>query len=93
MTPTNFPQANARFGPPETYDESQIATIYAHNRVIQGGTLDGDTQVIVAWKPSAAEAMEIFQGKPIYLSMIGGLAPHCLTTSFEDAIRSSGNEP
>lgn len=86
MTPFRFPEANTNFGPPPGLDESQVRTIPAFVAGVKGGNLDGSTCVIVAWKPSAEEIAEIQKGAAIYVNMVGGLAPHFLTTSFKEAI-------
>lgn len=83
MTPIHFPEANTRFGPPAGYDESQVATIHVHQRIIEGGSCDGWNQVIAAWQPSPEDLERINAGGPIFISMVGGLAPHFLSTDFE----------
>ena len=85
MTPTNFPQMTTRFGKPEDWHDEQCKPIGAFVGEIQGGTLDGLQQVVVAWQPSPDEIAEILGGKPVFLTMVGGLAPHFLTTNFEAA--------
>lgn len=88
MEPVKFPQCNARYGPPEGYAESQIRTIHAfHGKA--ANSLDGDKIVIVAHKPSAEDIARINAGEPIFLTMVGGLMPHCLTTKFEEAINTA----
>lgn len=86
MTPTNFPEANTQFKAPSDMDESQVATIPAHVCEVRGGSCDGVPMVVVAWMPSEQEIRDIVAGKPIFLSMFGGLSPHYLTTSFEQSI-------
>lgn len=81
MTPTTFPQANTNFGPPPDLDASQCGTIPAYVGNIQGGNLDGSRCVIVAWQPSAADLHRLNVGAPIFLMMIGGLAPHQVSTN------------
>lgn len=87
MTPINFPEANCKFSPPSDLEESQCMTIYAHRGEARGGSVDGSQLVIVAWKPDAAEMADIVAGKPIFLSVMGGLPPHFLTTDFKQANR------
>lgn len=87
MTPINFPEANKPFGPPQGLEESQVATIPAYIGEIVGGSCDGLTQVVVAWQPHTIDVERIVAGKPIFISMIGGLAPHFPSTSFEEATR------
>lgn len=85
MSPVDFPQSNKPFGPPPEYAESQVRTIMDYLGVIQGGSMDGCTQVVVAWKPTKEELDRMILGEPVFISMIGGLAPHFLSTSFEEA--------
>lgn len=85
MIPTTFPEANVRFGPPDGMEESQVMSIPAHVCEAKSGSCDGVQMVVVAWLPSAEELRDMQQGKPVYLSMIGGLAPHFLTTDFKQA--------
>jgi len=86
MTPINFPEANTQYGPPKDMTESQVATIPAFAGEVRSGSCDGVHIVVVAWTPTAEELRDIMDGKPIFISMFGGLAPHYLTTSFEQAI-------
>jgi hypothetical protein len=86
MTPIEFSQANSAFKAPNDLDESQCFTIPAHQRIIVGGNLDGARQVIVAWKPTELDLERLNKGEPIFISMLGGLAPHFLTTTFEEAL-------
>lgn len=85
MIPIEFPQANHRFGPPEGMNEEQVRTIHAHVHEVQGGGNDGIVSVTCAWLPSAKDLERIMNGGPIFVTMFGGLAPHCITSSFEDA--------
>ena len=85
MSPATFPQANCGFTAPSDMDESQVLTIYGDQGIIQGGNLDGSHFMVVAWKPTAEELQTLQQGGLVYLSMLGGLAPHFLTVSFAEA--------
>lgn len=85
MTPANFPEANTRFGPPEGLAESQVATIHAYDGRVRGGSLDGERVVVTAWHPSVDELLQLARGQPIFLSFIGGLPPHMVTTDFAKA--------
>jgi len=87
MSPATFPQANIRFGPPPDLDGSQCGTIPAHVCEIQGGNLDGSQAVVVAWLPDPDDLARLQAGHPIYLTMLGGLAPHLLATTFDQAVR------
>jgi hypothetical protein len=85
MEPVTFPQATTIFGPPPGLSESQVRSIPAYVGQVRTGSCDGLPQVVVAWKPTPAEIEAIRNGCPIFLSIIGGLPPHCLTTDFESA--------
>lgn len=90
MNPIEFPEANARHGAPEGMDESHVRVIPSFRAVIQGGAFDGSEMVVVAWKPTPAELAELNAGGAAYLSMIGGLPPHFVTTSFAEATMQGG---
>lgn len=85
MNPVHFPEANARIGPPPGLTGSQVRTIYAHIGQVNGGSVDGAAQVIVAWKPTPEEITAIQNGALVFLSCLGGLPPHFLCTSFQEA--------
>lgn len=85
MTSVNFPEANATFKAPPGLDEKQVHTCHAFLGQVNGGSMDGTQMVVVAWKPSREEALKIRSGKPIFLTVMGGLPPHMLTTSFKEA--------
>lgn len=85
MNPTKFPQANAVFKTPPDLDESQCGEISAFVHIIRGGCVDGAHQTVVAWQPSEKEIADIVAGKPIFLSVLGGLPPHYLSTDFQSA--------
>lgn len=87
MNPVNFPEATVPFGPPADLDESQCGVINAFVGRVEGGNVDGARQVVVAWKPTAEELAELNAGGAVYLSMLGGLLPHFLCTSFDVARR------
>lgn len=83
MNPIHFAEANAKFGPPEGFEESQVQTIWACRRVTTGGGCDGALQVVTAWMPTPEELKQLNEGKPVFLSFMGGLPPHYVSTSFE----------
>lgn len=85
MNPANFPEANCQFKAPSDLDESQVFTIPAYKGTAHGGNLDGSNFVGVAWLPTPEEIEQLRNGQPIYLSMLGGLAPHFVTTDFKQA--------
>jgi hypothetical protein len=86
MQPAEFPESNAKFRHPDDLDESQCYTISGYLGKRIGGNLDGADFVVVAWKPSPEDLDRLNAGHPIYLSCLGGLPPHFLTMSFNDAI-------
>lgn len=86
MSPVKFPEANAQFGPPPDLDESQCRTIPAYLGKIEGGSCDGLKQVVVAYYLAPYEIEAIANnGGILYLSMVGGLAPHYLSLDFHSA--------
>lgn len=86
MTPTDFEHSNCIFGPPKDLEKSQCMSIHAYSGQVLGGSVDGSHVVVVAWRPNEQELKDIAKGKPIFISMMGGLAPHFLTTNFNQAI-------
>ncbi len=90
MEPTDFPQANRRFGPPAGMDESQVQSVPAFAAEAVGGNLDGAAFVVVAWRPSAEDLAALNAGAPVFLSMMGGLAPHYVGVSFEEVAAVNG---
>jgi hypothetical protein len=86
MEPSEIPVSNATYGPPIGYAESQVQSIKAYRGDVPGPSpMEGDLFVAVAWKPSAEDLQRLQEGGLIYLTMIGGLAPHFLTTNLEEA--------
>jgi hypothetical protein len=83
MIPCEFKEQNCIFNTPPDLDESQCGPIHASQRFIKGGNLDGAPFVVVAWKPSPEELKELQNGNPVFIGMVGGLAPHTVQTSFE----------
>ena len=85
MTPTDFPNSNARYGPPSDLEESQCQTIRAWQGIVPKGSCEGATLVVSAWQPSAAELARLNEGGPVFFSCLGTLPPHFLSTTFDDA--------
>ncbi len=85
MTPVRFPEANCCYGPPQGMDENQVMTIPAFQHQVNGGSCDGSAQVVVAWMPSAEELAVLNAGGPLFISMLGGLAPHYPSVDFHAA--------
>lgn len=85
MTPAKPPITNCVFTAPEDLDVSQVESIHAYRESIPTGNLEGATFIVVAWKPSPAELQELNEGGLIYLSCLGSLPPHFITTNFGQA--------
>lgn len=86
MTPIQFPECNAMFGPPEGMAESQVMTIPAYVTQAIGGSVDGCRVAIVAWQPTEEEREKISTGAPIFISFIGTLPPHFPSVTFKQAL-------
>lgn len=85
MTPVKFPECNDVFGPPHGMEESQVHSIPAHVSQAIGGSCDGSQMVVVAYKLSVEEITLLANGNPLYLTMLGGLAPHFHSFTFHQA--------
>lgn len=86
MTPAHFPQVTAFFGPPPGLAESQVQTIPAFVGTVQRGSVEGTPIVVTAWQPSPEDLVRLNAGAPLFLTFLGGLPPHMVKTSFNDAI-------
>lgn len=84
MTPVHFNEANCDCVPAPD-DASAVGNIPGWSGRVERGPLEGAPLVICAWVPSAQELEELNAGNPVFISFIGGLSPHCLTTSFAQA--------
>lgn len=85
MMPTDFPESNKVFGPPADLVDSQCARIAAYVGENKTGSCDGMPCVVVAWKPTALDLEALNAGANIFLTVLGGLPPHFLTTNFTEA--------
>lgn len=65
--------------------EEQCARIPAYTGIIEGGSWDGQSITVVAWRPSLADLEAMSLGKPVYLTVLGSLPPHVMTTDFRHA--------
>lgn len=83
--PTDFPQANTTFGPPEGLADSQVRPVRAHVGTLERGSMEGSRIVVTAWFPEAQDIQRMIQGHPVYICFVGGLPPHVPATSFEEA--------
>jgi len=86
MNPVSFKQANGVFGPPPELTKEQVCPIPVFVGQVMGGSCDGCTAVVVAWEPDEADLTALNQRGLIYLSCLGSLPAHTLTTSFESAV-------
>lgn len=86
MKPATPPVSSTVFKAPNSLDESQVHAIAAYKNVIPpGSNLDGAAFVTVAWRPTPEELIELNNGGLVYITTIGGLLPHFVTTSFSVA--------
>jgi hypothetical protein len=85
MIPADFAESNTVFGPPPDMTKEQVEPIRAYVGEVARGSCEGARLIVVAWAPSAEERAAIEKGSLVYLTMIGGLAPHFLTTDFAQA--------
>lgn len=85
MTPVLFDGANCVFGPPGDLEESQCHSIPAYRGAVERGSVEGSLIVVVAWLPTAEDLERLNAGGPLFISMIGGLAPHFPTTTLQEA--------
>ncbi len=86
MTPTTFPEANSTYGASQGFAETQIASVEAFTGQVQSGSVDGSSVTVVAWQPNPEEVIALVYGAPIFITFMGGLPPHMLTTNFAQAI-------
>lgn len=89
MTPVDFPQVNASFAPPDGLQESQVHTIPGYIGMVEQGSVEGLQMIVVAWQPTAGELLQLNAGGRIYLTVLGGLPPHFLSTTFAEATNLS----
>lgn len=87
MTPAEFEQANKEFQPPQGMDSSQCSPIRVFVGQAEGGSCDGIPIVVSAWKPSDDELEEMINGQPVFITFVGGLPPHTVSTKFDRAVR------
>ena len=85
MKAVRFPQATTFFGPPPGLSESQVKMIPAFIGTVQRGSMEGSAMVITAWKPSPDDLARLNQGDPIFLTFLGSLPPHMVSTDFDIA--------
>lgn len=84
--PTVFPEANKVFRPPPPdLNENQCNNMHAHVGIVERGSVDGSVFVVTAWKPSPLDLEKLNKGAMVYLTCLGGLPPHFLSTDFQTA--------
>ena len=65
--------------------ESQVRTLRCYAGRVSTGSCDGSRMVVTAWQPDARELAALNAGAPVFLTFLGGLPPHAVSTSFEEA--------
>jgi hypothetical protein len=91
MMPLEFAGTNVTFLIPDDLASNRTKARAIRGRVFQvgPGPLDGLAVAVVAYKPSALDVSRFLAGEPIYISFLGGVAPHYLSTTLEEAINPS----
>lgn len=79
-------------GPPVGLTEEHVRSIHAFVGEQSGGVHDGSPTVVVAWQPDAEELKQLNEGAFVYLTVIGGLPPHFVTTSFPFPLNENRSE-
>jgi hypothetical protein len=81
---------NTVYGTPEGLEESQVAPLPAFKGVVPTGNMEGSRFIVVAWKPTDEDIKRIFDGGKVYLTCIGILPPHFVSTDFKEAAYAQG---
>tara|TARA_R110000744_G_scaffold104945_5_gene200773 strand:- start:8013 stop:8267 length:255 start_codon:yes stop_codon:yes gene_type:complete len=77
LRPIHFEQSNLRYGPPKDKTEEQVATLHAW----KGEDAEGTPMVIECWQPSPEEILDILDGKPVWITIMGtGVPPLAVDT-------------
>ena len=86
--PLEFEKTNVTFLIPDDLARNKTKARAIRGRILQvnTGPLDGLAVAVVAYKPSPLDVSRILAGEPIYISFLGGVAPHYVSVSLEDAI-------
>lgn len=86
MNPSSPPIHTAVFVAPQGMSLSQVGNIHAYRGTVRDcGGLDGADFVVTAWKPTPEDLKRLNEGGQVYLSVLGGLPPHFLSTSFRES--------
>lgn len=80
MQPVDFLESNTKFTAPDGMTEGQVMTIPAFKGQALNGSCDGIQMVVVAWKPDPGEIDRLIEGHLVYLTVMGGLPSHFITT-------------
>lgn len=80
-----FAEANTLYGPPLGMTEEQVKTVHCWEGYAGRGSCDGSKMVVTAWKPRPDELAALNAGEPVFLTVLGGLPPHFITTNFAEA--------
>ena len=91
MMPLEFKGTNVTFQLPADLSGQKTKARAIRGRILQlnKGPLDGLAVAVVAYKPSPLDISRILAGQPIYISFLGGVAPHYLSTALEEALNPS----
>jgi hypothetical protein len=90
MNNVDHPLWNTDIGPPKGLEESQVHRVKAYQGTVPGPhAIEGLPFTAVAWKPSKEELQDLLNGGNVYLTVIGGLPPHFLTTNIEHSCYQS----
>ena len=91
MMPLEFQGTNITFQLPADLSGQKTKARAIRGRILQlnKGPLDGLAVAVVAYKPSPLDISRILAGQPIYISFLGGVAPHYLSTALEEALNPS----
>lgn len=77
MKPSNFPEQNFTFGPPQGVSEEECGNLPCHKGFEEGSNWP---VIISAWKPSAEELEEINKSGTVWLRIYGsGMPPVSLS--------------
>jgi len=68
MTPVAFPQVNSKLVAPPDMHEAQVRTLGAYVGKVQGGSCDGASMIVTAWKPAPEELDRLLMGEPVFLT-------------------------
>ena len=82
MNPAHFPEANIKLkSPPDM--EGSCMEIAAWSGQIMNGMWDGTQAFVTCWEPTPEELEDLNNGGKVYLSVMGGMPPHNLSTIFQ----------